>query len=316
MAWLPLPEGNNASETIRKLRAIDAEFFGSIYATDGVLGDLTISGSLTLGADGVFQTSSTDPRIRISSDAAGGDIEFLTGNAAEQTQGYISMTETDWGAQGDRLELELRSPLIANETTPGATWYGGLKFDVYTDDLTSISGLAQLAANGAGGHPAIARLFGSNTGTGLAGAYLGAVNTSSGDATTTIQAFSTSGTAKVVFDLDGTEVMTVTPAGVSVDEESWSAPSMSNSWVDYGSGFQTARYRKEHNGVVRIEGLIKSGTAGTVFTLPTGYRPASAMMFSARGNTGMHRLNVASTGVVSFTTYDTNYMTLNCEFAT
>jgi len=45
----PLPEGNNASEVIRRLRAIDAEIFGSIYARAGTLASLAITGRLTGG---------------------------------------------------------------------------------------------------------------------------------------------------------------------------------------------------------------------------------------------------------------------------
>ena len=46
-----------------------------------------------------------------------------------------------------------------------------------------------------------------------------------------------------------------------------------NSWVNYGSGYETARYRKIGNQVF-IEGLVANGTAGSsVFTLPVGYRP-------------------------------------------
>lgn len=50
MGWIPLPEGSNVADTVRRLRAIDAEFFGSIYAKAGVIGgDVTIQGTLTGG---------------------------------------------------------------------------------------------------------------------------------------------------------------------------------------------------------------------------------------------------------------------------
>ncbi|KKK56037.1 hypothetical protein LCGC14_3068550, partial [marine sediment metagenome] len=49
MSAIPLPEGSNAAEMIRRLRAIDAEFFGTLYAAAGTLGDLTVTGTLTGG---------------------------------------------------------------------------------------------------------------------------------------------------------------------------------------------------------------------------------------------------------------------------
>lgn len=55
----------------------------------------------------------------------------------------------------------------------------------------------------------------------------------------------------------------------------WVAPTLANTWVNYGSTAQTARYGKV-NGTVYIEGAIKDGSASSVaFTLPAGYRPAA-----------------------------------------
>lgn len=103
-----------------------------------------------------------------------------------------------------------------------------------------------------------------------------------------------------------------------ITEESWTAPTLVNSWVDYGSGFQTTRYRKDSNGIVHIQGLVKDGTAATVFTLPSGYRPAAALVFTTWGGATPYRLNIASTGVVSFPSgYGaTPYMSVSCSFAT
>lgn len=60
-----------------------------------------------------------------------------------------------------------------------------------------------------------------------------------------------------------------TPIGV------WIAPSLLNGWVDYGgTDWETAAYRMEPGGVVRIKGLVKNGTDNTaVFQLPADCRP-------------------------------------------
>lgn len=55
-------------------------------------------------------------------------------------------------------------------------------------------------------------------------------------------------------------------------------PTFQNFWTNFGSGYVGARFRREGD-VVRVEGLIKGGNAGTVaFTLPPGYRPSSGLM--------------------------------------
>ena len=56
--------------------------------------------------------------------------------------------------------------------------------------------------------------------------------------------------------------------------EDWNAPSLINSWVNYGGAYDTAGYYIDPYGVVHLKGALKTGTSGTVaFVLPTGYRP-------------------------------------------
>lgn len=65
-------------------------------------------------------------------------------------------------------------------------------------------------------------------------------------------------------------------------QESVQTVSLQNSWANYGAGYQTFGYWKDSQGVVHLQGLIKSGTttAGTLlFTLPSGYRPSAAETF-------------------------------------
>jgi hypothetical protein len=63
---------------------------------------------------------------------------------------------------------------------------------------------------------------------------------------------------------------------------SWGTFSLQNSWVNYGSGYNTAEFTKTSAGRVFLKGLVKSGTAtsGTVIaTLPVGYRPLETLVF-------------------------------------
>jgi hypothetical protein len=57
------------------------------------------------------------------------------------------------------------------------------------------------------------------------------------------------------------------------DSGGWTAPSLLNGWINYGSPAQITQYRKIGNRV-DIRGGIKTGTANLIFSLPAGFRPA------------------------------------------
>jgi len=63
----------------------------------------------------------------------------------------------------------------------------------------------------------------------------------------------------------------------------WTAVSFSNSWVNYGSGFQEAEYRKVGD-MVQLRGNIKGGTLDAAgFTLPVGFRPPATVAGPGNG---------------------------------
>lgn len=64
----------------------------------------------------------------------------------------------------------------------------------------------------------------------------------------------------------------------------WTAPTLLNSWVNYGTGGNAAGYWKDASGWVHLRGLVKSGTPGAssvIFTLPSGSRPTTDDHFFA-----------------------------------
>lgn len=76
-------------------------------------------------------------------------------------------------------------------------------------------------------------------------------------------------------DRDGTiaDLANFTPEAVI-------APTLLNSWVNYGGTEANAGYSKNPFGSVRLRGRIKTGATGTVcFTLPAGYRPPANLNF-------------------------------------
>jgi len=61
----------------------------------------------------------------------------------------------------------------------------------------------------------------------------------------------------------------------TIEQQSWVAPTLLNSWANYGSPHNTAGYFRDKNGIVHLKGVVKDGAANAIFTLPTGYRPAA-----------------------------------------
>jgi hypothetical protein len=100
-------------------------------------------------------------------------------------------------------------------------------------------------------------------------------------------------------------------------DDDWIAPTLLNGWKDYGQGYTPTGYRRLPGGIVQIRGLVYGGSAATatsVFVLPVGYRPANLTIHVTYGFNQVYRLNVAPTGSVNFTTGNTQYMSLECQF--
>ena len=95
------------------------------------------------------------------------------------------------------------------------------------------------------------------------------------------------------------------PAGLkaAITPGAWIAPTLLNGWVNYGTGFETAGYRKTPADEVQFRGLIRDGsmTANTVlFNLPAAYRPARRREFLAlQGGGAACRLSLFTSGEVS-----------------
>lgn len=79
------------------------------------------------------------------------------------------------------------------------------------------------------------------------------------------------------------------------------APTLLNSWVNNGSGTTNAGYWKDADGIVHLQGTIKSGTIGAIaFTMPSGYYPNSSasMSFPANSNGAFGHVVISSSGDV------------------
>lgn len=94
----------------------------------------------------------------------------------------------------------------------------------------------------------------------------------------------------------------------------WTAPSLLNSWVNYGGEYAGAGYLKDTMGFVHMKGLIKSGTgtAGTVlFILPEGCRPAATVIIPTVGADAAEIMSIDTSGNVKvFTETGNSYFVL------
>lgn len=81
------------------------------------------------------------------------------------------------------------------------------------------------------------------------------------------------------------------------------APTLLNSWVNFGGGTHGAGYYKDPNGRVWLRGFVKDGSVDlAIFNLPAGYRPTNTLLFAAYGYEGgartMTRVDVTPAGDV------------------
>lgn len=71
--------------------------------------------------------------------------------------------------------------------------------------------------------------------------------------------------------------------------EASTAPTLLNSWVDFGGSRKVAGFYKDATGVVHLEGVIKSGATANptqLFLLPVGYRPAGGRVYFVTTSNG------------------------------
>lgn len=79
----------------------------------------------------------------------------------------------------------------------------------------------------------------------------------------------------------------------------WIAPTLLNSWVNFGSGYNPAGYYKDALGVVHLRGMLKNGTfAVPMFVLPAGYKPAYTETFVAISGGAVGFVNVGADGQI------------------
>lgn len=102
----------------------------------------------------------------------------------------------------------------------------------------------------------------------------------------------------------------------SIEDSGWITPTFQNGWTHYTAPYGDVRYRKI-NGVVHIEGLMKSGTISSTlpaFTLPVGFRPKAKLLGATQSNSVLGRLDVDTDGYVIPYTGSNVWFSVWCSF--
>jgi hypothetical protein len=110
------------------------------------------------------------------------------------------------------------------------------------------------------------------------------------------------------------------------DSDAWHALTLTSPWVNYGSTYQTARYRYAGGGVVMVQGLVAtggnsvSGTSNIASALPAGLRPPAGLVWPAiRDGNVVRQLEITTGGIIRATTLPAGaiaYMSINLQFTT
>jgi len=126
-------------------------------------------------------------------------------------------------------------------------------------------------------------------------------------------------------DIDGASVVanaigrnafkgTLVASANNNDTEQIYAPTLGNSWVNFGGGFRNAGYWRDAAGVIHLMGTVKDGTVDTaIFTLPVGFRPplSGALVFPCVSNALFGYVEVQSTGDVVCKVGDNTFVSLD-----
>jgi hypothetical protein len=96
--------------------------------------------------------------------------------------------------------------------------------------------------------------------------------------------------------------------------ETPSQPTLQNGWENFGLEYGLATFYKDKENLVHLSGMIKNGFSGggsIVFTLPSGYRPGSRLVFPVVLGETMGIIHITSTGDVIKYGLGNSYLSLS-----
>lgn len=81
--------------------------------------------------------------------------------------------------------------------------------------------------------------------------------------------------------------------------EQFIAPTLLNSWVNFGTPYNNAGYARDSLGFVYLRGVVTAGAMlSPMFRLPAGYRPANEELLTGGSRDDFGRIDILPTGDV------------------
>ena len=98
------------------------------------------------------------------------------------------------------------------------------------------------------------------------------------------------------------------------DDSGWVSISgdLEGTWVDFSGSFVPA-YRKVGNSIT-LRGLVKSGGAALLATLPVAARPSQVLYLTCSANGTPQTMTISTDGTVNVTSYSATFTSLNCTY--
>lgn len=268
---------------------------GSIAAAEAEAPPATVPNRVTAGARIIGKLVFAKSAATASSISSIFTQAFATTGASNHANlsnlDYASAGHTGFAAIAGSASQNFAAAALTSTTTKTGS---GNNF-VYSEPRT----------DGVAGRTNYARVGGIYSTNSIPGAFIGLNAEGSGGqrgsislATKALDNDTTQPVERVFIDQNG-----VFDALFGIRLEATVAPTLAGTWTNLGAGQTAAGYFKDPFGIVHLQGAITGGGTDTIFTLPSGYRPAAYQEFGASCNNLFGLVTVDSAGVVACTVH-------------
>lgn len=210
-------------------------------------------------------------------------------------------------ASGAAAQPTFRALVAADIQTISPTWTGTHKFSPSSDVAITVNGAAATWCADLIGNAASGQSYGLYVAAGTTSADFALSVYNQAQATPYLQIYgegsvvvgSASGGRKGVGTINAVGLY-VQGTAVVMGSDPWIAPTLLNSWTNYGAPFTTAGYYKDANGRVYLRGTVKGGSSSSaiIMTLPAGYLPAFTQIMASVCQSAFAEIRVDTSGNV------------------
>jgi hypothetical protein len=303
-----------------------ADLTASVFSLNGRILTASISGNIAISAGTLSGTSTNDDTLNghthaiTAFDTPGANANRLikTGTAGAVTLADLTATVFRIGANQLTASTTGNIALGAGTLTGATTNSSASAAHTHAVDAYSAPGATadRLIKTGTSGAVTLADLTATvfrigaatltasvsgNIALGAGTLSASSLNAATSSAHTHAITSSSTGTASTLVATDASgEIAANLKSNSVINHPGWTAPTLTNSWVNFGAPFTNAGYYKDITGRVWLRGLIKNGTINTaMLTLPSGYQPVAQHMAVVYSSSGVIRVDVATTGAVT-----------------